>query len=70
MFQDYSKICLKRSEGYKNMSSQMCHFNSRILYELKVIKTQKALKREYNDDYQGLGVRELERYCLRIQTCN
>ena len=42
MFQDYSKICLKRSEGYKNMSSQMCHFNSRILYELKVIKTQKA----------------------------
>ena len=44
MFQGYSQICLKRSEGGENSSSQMCHFGSGILYELKVIKTQKAWK--------------------------
>ena len=42
MFQDYLKICLKRSEGDETMSSQMCHFGSWILHELEVIKTQKA----------------------------
>ena len=33
-------------------------------------KKAKLIKREYNDDYQRLGVRELERDCLRIQNCN
>ena len=41
MFQGYSKSCLMRSEGDENMSSQMCHFGSGILYELEEIKTQK-----------------------------
>ena len=42
MFQGHLKIFLKRSERDENMSSQMCHFGSRILYELEEIKTQKA----------------------------
>ena len=42
MFQGYSKSCFMRSEEDENMSSQMCHFGSGILYELEVIKTQKA----------------------------
>ena len=50
-----------------DLSKRPILYNSTYMWNLKKAK---LIKREYNDDYQRLGVRELERDCLRIQNCN
>ena len=51
----------------KWLSKRPILYNSTYMWNLEKAK---LIKREYNDDYQELGVRDLGRCCLRIQTCN